>query len=66
LYRELQRITGMVERRKELNRRYHRKAKMAKLKSKLAGATDHREKEKLLRKIHLLSPLWTEAPPAKG
>ena len=50
----------MVERRSELNRRYHRKKKMAKLKAKLAAAKDSRDREKVLHKIHLLSPWWSE------
>jgi hypothetical protein len=50
----------MVERRKELNRRYHRKQKLSKLKAKLATAKDGREKDNILRKIHILSPLWTD------
>jgi hypothetical protein len=54
------RIAVMVERRIELNRRYHRKKKMAKLKRKLAAAKDNKEREHILRKIHLLSPWWTE------
>jgi hypothetical protein len=49
----------MVERRIELNRRYHRKKKMAKLKARYAAAKDNREREQILQKIHLLSPLWT-------
>ena len=50
----------MVERRTELNRRYARKAKMKKLKVKLAAAKDGKEKEKILFKIHCLSPWWHE------
>jgi hypothetical protein len=50
----------MVERKKELKRRYHRKAKMAKLKSRLAHAKDSREKDLVLQKIHVLSPWWAE------
>jgi hypothetical protein len=50
----------MVERRSELNRRYHRKQKMAKLKARLAAAKDHRERDTILKKIHILSPWWTE------
>ncbi len=50
----------MVERRTELKRRYHRKKKMAKLKTKLAAAKDSREKEAILKKIHILSPWWAE------
>ena len=56
----------MVERRSELNRRYSRKKKMRKLKSRLAAAKDHRERETILRKIHLLSPDWKEPAPAKA
>ena len=54
----------MVERKIELRRRYARKAKMKKLKAKLAAATDSREKDKILQKIHRLSPWWKEAKPA--
>ena len=55
----------MVERRIELDRRYHRKKKMAKLKKKLAAAKDNRERETVLKKIHILSPWWQE-PAAKS
>jgi hypothetical protein len=55
----------MVERRIELNRRYHRKKKMAKLKARLAAAKNNHERETILKKIHILSPWWQEpAPPA--
>jgi hypothetical protein len=54
----------MVERRIELNRHYHRKKKMAKLKKKLAAARDNRERDAVLKKIHVLSPWWKE--PAKA
>ena len=50
----------MVERRSELNRRYQRKKKLAKLKAKLAAAKDHRAKEDILRKIRVISPWWEE------
>ena len=50
----------MVERRKELNQRYHRKKKLAKLKAKLAAAKDGREKDTILKKIHRISPWWGE------
>ena len=53
----------MVERRSELKRRAHRKEKMRKLKARLAAAKDSRERDNILRKIHLMSPWWTE--PAK-
>ena len=54
----------MVERRMELNRRYHRKEKMRKLKAKLERAKTSGDKEAILKKIHILSPFWTE--PAKA
>lgn len=50
----------MVERKIELKRRQHRKMKMFKLKTKLAAAKDGRDKENLLKKIHMLSPWWKE------
>ena len=49
----------MVERRIELDRRYHRKKKMAKLKAQLLAGTG--DKDKTLYKIKRLSPFWTEA-----
>jgi hypothetical protein len=50
----------MVERKTELKRRYQRKHKLTKLKAKLALAKEGREKENILRKIHILSPWWKE------
>jgi hypothetical protein len=55
----------MVERRKELKRRYHRKKKMAKLKDRLAAAKSNSERETILKKIRILSPWWTE-PVSQG
>jgi hypothetical protein len=55
----------MVERRMELNRRYHRKHKMRKLKSRLATAKDNRERDQILKKIRALSPWWHEPAAAK-
>ncbi len=55
----------MVERRMELKRRYHRKHKMRKLKSRLATAKEGRERDSILRKIHLLSPFWKPAQQEK-
>ncbi len=55
----------MVERRTELNRRYHRKQKLAKLKARLAAAKTNSEREAILKKIHILSPWWQE-PAAKS
>jgi hypothetical protein len=54
----------MVERRTELNRRYHRKKKMAKLKARLAAAKDGREREVILKKIQVISPWWQEPAPS--
>ena len=54
----------MVERKKELTRRYKRKAKMRKLKTKLARAKDGREKENIVKKILQVSPAWKEPQPA--
>jgi hypothetical protein len=50
----------MIERQTELKRRYHRKAKIKKLKAKLEKATGE-DREKILYKIKRLSPTWTEA-----
>jgi hypothetical protein len=50
----------MVERRTELDRRYHRKEKMRKLKKRLAAAKGE-DRDKVLGKIKRLSPWWTEA-----
>jgi hypothetical protein len=55
----------MVERKIELKRRQHRKKKMAKLKARLAAAKDHRERETILHKIHVLSPWWKEPQAAR-
>jgi hypothetical protein len=57
----------MVERRSELDRRYHRKEKMRKLKKKLDAAKGE-DRDKILGKIKRLSPWWTEASltPAKA
>lgn len=56
----------MVERRMELRRRYHRKAKMRKLKTRLAQAKTDADRSKFITKIKLLSPFWTspDAAPA--
>jgi hypothetical protein len=50
----------MVERRSELNRRYHRKKKMAKLKARLENTKSNSEREAILKKIRILSPWWRE------
>jgi hypothetical protein len=51
----------MVERKKELKRRRHRRQKMLKFKSRLAVAKDAREREQIVKKIQRVNPLWTEA-----
>ena len=56
----------MVERRKELDQRYHRKKKLAKLKAKLSAAKDGRARDEVLKKIHKISPWWKEAKPVKA
>lgn len=56
----------MVERRSELDRRYQRKAKMTKLKARLAAAKDNRDRETILKKIRRISPWWVELKPAKA
>jgi hypothetical protein len=60
---EVSGTTIMVERRTELNRRYHRKKKMGKLKARLAAAKSHSEREAILKKIHAISPFWQEPTP---
>ncbi len=62
-HRFIGRTLDMVERKKELKQRYHRKKKLAKLKAKLASAKDGREREAVLKKIHVLSPWWKEPAP---
>jgi len=56
----------MVERRIELNRRYHRKQKLRKLKARLEAAKSPHDKEMILKKIHILSPWWDEAVLKRG
>ena len=48
-----------MERRIELDRRYHRKKKMRKLKAKLATAKTDADRDKIMYKIRRLSPFWT-------
>ena len=50
----------MVERRKELDKRYQRKKKLAKLKGKLAKAGTPGDRDAVLQKILKISPWWTE------
>lgn len=51
----------MVERRMELDRRYHRKKKMRKLKTRLEAATNDADKAKIVAKIRKISPDWKPA-----
>lgn len=50
----------MVERRKELDRRYQRKRKLKKLKTRLAKSKDEKVREATMLKIKRISPMWTE------
>jgi hypothetical protein len=54
----------MVERKTELKRRQQRVKKLRKLKARLAAAKDHRHRDEILKKIHIISPWWTEPKPA--
>lgn len=56
----------MVERRKELDKRYQRKKKLGKLKAKLAQAGTPGDREAVLQKIAKISPWWTETAPVAG
>jgi alcohol dehydrogenase YqhD (iron-dependent ADH family) len=55
----------MIERQMELRRRRHRRQKMLKFKAKLAKVKDGKERDAILKKIHVLSPWWTEPAAAK-
>jgi len=55
----------MVERRIELDRQYHRKKKMKKLKARLSATKDDKVREATLLKIKRISPFWTEPGKAK-
>ena len=44
------------EREREIKRRRHRKNKIRKLRAKLAEASNKAEKEKIIAKIHKISP----------
>lgn len=56
----------MVERRKELDKRYQRKKKLSKLKAKLAKAGTPGDRDAVLQKILKISPWWTEASTTGG
>ena len=53
----------MVEKKIELRRRRARHKKLSKLKIKLAGAKEQRDRDTILGKIGVISPWWRE--PAK-
>lgn len=55
----------MVERKIELRRTRSRRAKLTKLKAKLAKAKTGGEKDTILKKIHRISPFWKEPAAAK-
>ena len=55
----------MVEKKIELKRYRARKAKMSKLKDKLAKAKTGGDKDVLLKKIRRISPWWKQPVPAK-
>ena len=56
----------MVEKKTELRRTRSRRAKLTKLKGKLAKAKTNGDRDQILKKIHRISPWWV-APktPAK-
>lgn len=56
----------MVERRIELDRRYHRKKKMGKLKERLLRAKSTSERDTIIAKILKISPWWNEAVAMAG
>ncbi|MFM8933546.1 MAG: DUF6800 family protein [Gemmataceae bacterium] len=56
----------MVERRKELDKRYQRKKKLAKLKVKLAKAGTPGDRDAVLQKILKISPWWSESASTTG
>ena len=55
----------MVERKMELRRKRSRRAKMSKLKDKLAKAKTGGDKDATLKKIHRISPWWKAPVAAK-
>jgi hypothetical protein len=56
-----------IERKTELKRRRHRRAKVRKLRERLAKAKTPQEIQAILQRIHKISPFWkpVEAAPAK-
>ncbi|GAB4492740.1 MAG: hypothetical protein Fur0016_27690 [Anaerolineales bacterium] len=54
----------ITERKREINRRRHRKAKIAKLKAKYLAAPNKAEKEKIAAKIKRIS-FYAELPTGK-
>jgi hypothetical protein len=57
-----------IERKSELKRRQQRRAKVRKLRAKMAKAKNPHEQQLIVAKIKKISPLWHppgEAPPTK-
>ncbi len=61
LYHRFKGFKHMVEKKIELKRRRARAKKLTKLKTKLGGVKDGRDRDEILKKIHRISPWWTEA-----
>ena len=59
LYHRIKEFKHMVEKKIELKRRRARAKKLTKLKTKLGGVKDGRDKDEILKKIHRISPWWT-------
>ncbi|GEM_PF-1464946 len=57
-------MSFITERKREINRRRHRKAKIAKLKAKYLAATNKADKEKIAAKIKRMS-FYMELPTGK-
>jgi len=54
----------MVEKKSELRRTRSRRAKLVKLKARLAKAKSNSERDQILKRIHRISPWWKPAPAA--
>lgn len=57
-------MSFITERKREINRRRHRKQKLAKLKARYLAVSDKAEKQKIAAKIKRLS-FFAELPPGK-
>ncbi|MBI1830758.1 MAG: hypothetical protein HYR84_04825 [Planctomycetes bacterium] len=54
----------MVEKKSELRRTRSRRAKLTKLKARLAKAKTNSERDQILKRIHRISPWWKQPQPA--